>query len=85
MRKTTASRVTKPKPAAKTPTTKKTTTGAGVTKSRAPNTKHKRKAHLKDKVEGAVEKAEGAVTRKPGKKAAETKKTTAAKKSKTAK
>lgn len=53
--------------------TKKSTTGAGVTK-KAPNTHHKRKATVSDKVKGALEKAEGAVTRKPGKKAAGTKK-----------
>lgn len=53
--------------------TKKSTTGTGVTKKRAPAT-HKTKPHLKDKVEGALEKAEGTVTRKPGKKAAGTKK-----------
>lgn len=52
----------------------KSTTGAGVTKKRAPNAHHKRKPHLKDKIEGALEKAEGKVTRKPGKKAAGTKK-----------
>lgn len=56
------------------PAVKKSTTSAGVTKKRAPNTHHKRKASLKDKVEGALEKAEGKVTRKPGKKAAGTKK-----------
>ena len=55
-----------------------TTTGtkktAGVTKKRAPNTHHKRKPSLKDKVEGAVEKIEGIIENKPGKKAAGTKK-----------
>ncbi|KAK5080898.1 hypothetical protein LTR05_008214 [Lithohypha guttulata] len=55
-------------------TTKKSTTGAGVTKKRAPNTSHKRQPHLKDKVEGALEKAEGTITNKPGKKAAGAKK-----------
>lgn len=67
--------------------TTKSTTGAGVTKKRAPNTHHKRKPHLKDKIEGALEKAEGTVTRKPGKKAAGTKKMrgTDGKKSRTAK
>lgn len=54
-------------------TGRKSTTGAGV-KKRAPNTHHKRKPHLKDKVGGALEKAEGAVLHKPGKKAAGTKK-----------
>lgn len=54
--------------------TKKSATGSGVTKKRAPNTHHKRKSHLKDKVAGVLEKAEGTVTRKPGKKAAGTKK-----------
>ncbi|KAJ9641739.1 uncharacterized protein PV06_03763 [Exophiala oligosperma] len=49
----------------------KSTTGAGVTKKRAPA---KSKSSLKDKVEGAVEKVAGAVERKPGKKAAGTKK-----------
>lgn len=62
------------KPAVKKATTKKSTTGAGVTKKRAANAHHKRKPHLKDKIEGALEKAEGTVTRKPGKKAAGTKK-----------
>lgn len=62
------------KPATKKATTTKSTTGAGVTKKRAPNTHHKRKAGVSDKVKGALEKAEGAVTRKPGKKAAGTKK-----------
>ncbi|KAK5102760.1 hypothetical protein LTS08_003560 [Lithohypha guttulata] len=57
-----------------TTTTKKSTTGAGVTKKRAPNTSHKRQPHLKDKVEGALEKAEGTITNKPGKKAAGAKK-----------
>lgn len=56
------------------PTTKKSVTGAGVTKKRAANTHHKRKPHLKDKLEGAVEKAKGTIERKPGKKAAGTKK-----------
>jgi hypothetical protein len=56
----------------KTTTTKKT--GAGITKKRAPNTHHKRKPSLKDKVEGAIEKIEGAIEHKPGKKAAGTKK-----------
>ena len=67
-RKTTTAR----KPATKT-ATKKSATGAGV-KKRAPATHHKRKASVKDKVEGALEKVEGSVTRKPGKKAAGTKK-----------
>ncbi|KAK8070015.1 hypothetical protein PG994_006631 [Apiospora phragmitis] len=66
----------------KTTTTTKTTTkrnGGGVTKSsaagsRAPNTHHKRKSHLSDKVEGVADKVVGTVTRKPGKKAAGTKK-----------
>ena len=62
------------KPAVKKTTTKKSVTGAGVTKKRAANTHHKRKPHLKDKIEGAIEKAEGTVTQKPGKKAAGTKK-----------
>ncbi|KAK8044387.1 hypothetical protein PG993_004411 [Apiospora rasikravindrae] len=62
-----------------TTTTTKTTTkrsGGGVTKSgaRAPNTHHKRKSHLGDKVEGVADKVVGTVTRKPGKKAAGTKK-----------
>lgn len=52
---------------------KKSVTGAGI-KKRAPNTHHKRKASLKDKVEGAAEKIKGTVERKPGKKAAGTKK-----------
>lgn len=72
-RKTTTTRATKPKTTTKTAGTKKSTTGAGV-KKRTPNTHHKRKSHLKDKIEGAVEKAEGTITRKPGKKAAGTKK-----------
>lgn len=60
------------KPATKKTTTK-STTGAGVTKKRAPNTHHKRKPGVSDRVKGALEKAEGTVTRKPGKKAAGTK------------
>ncbi|KAK7943335.1 uncharacterized protein PG986_012448 [Apiospora aurea] len=54
----------------KTPTTTKRS-GGGVTKSgaasRAPNTHHKRKPHLGDKIEGAAGKVVGTVTRKPGK------------------
>ncbi|KAK6854618.1 hypothetical protein PG990_008086 [Apiospora arundinis] len=64
-----------------TTTTTKTTTkrsGGGVTKSgagtRAPNTHHKRKSTLGDKIEGVADKVVGTVTRKPGKKAAGTKK-----------
>ncbi|KAK6851019.1 hypothetical protein PG987_000653 [Apiospora arundinis] len=52
--------------------------GGGVTKSgartRAPNTHHKRKSTLGDKIEGVADKVVGTVTRKPGKKAAGTKK-----------
>ncbi|KAI1496599.1 hypothetical protein F5X99DRAFT_399976 [Biscogniauxia marginata] len=52
-----------------------TSTGAGVRKrGRPPIHHHKRKPHLSDKVEGAIEKAVGAATRSPGKKAAGTKK-----------
>jgi len=73
-RKTATSRATKPKSITKTAGTKKSATGAGVKKARAPNAHHKRKPHLKDKIEGALDKAEGTITRKPGKKAAGTKK-----------
>lgn len=62
------------KPATKKATTKNSTTGAGVTKERATPTHHKRKPHVKDKVEGALEKAEDTAARKPGKQAAGTKK-----------
>lgn len=62
------------KPATKKATTKKSTTSAGVTKKRATPTHHKRKPHVKDKVEGALEKAEDTAARKPGKQAAGTKK-----------
>lgn len=61
-----------------TTTTKRS--GGGVIKpstaagSRAPNTHHKRKSTLGDKVEGVKDKVVGTVTRKPGKKAAGTKK-----------
>lgn len=68
-------------PASKRGTTTTTTTkrsGGGVTKSgagtRAPNTHHKRKSHLGDKIEGVADKVVGTVTGKPGKKAAGTKK-----------
>ena len=65
-----------------TGTKKRTTTKAntskprttGVTKKRAPAAHHKRKASIKDKVEGAVEKVVGKVERKPGKVGAGTKK-----------
>lgn len=72
-----ASIATEPATRRKTTTTtkkKSAATGAGVTKKRAPNTHHKRQPHLKDKVEGALEKAKGTIERKPGKKAAGTKK-----------
>jgi len=67
---------------AKKRTTKPKTTGAGVTKKRAPATK--KKSTLKTKVEGAAEKVAGTVEKKPAKKAAGTKKskTTDAKPSK---
>ncbi|KAK6954280.1 hypothetical protein Daesc_004247 [Daldinia eschscholtzii] len=42
--------------------------------TRAPATHHKRKPHLKDKIEGAAEKLVGTITRRPGKKAAGTRK-----------
>lgn len=72
-RKPTASRSTKPKKTASTiGSLKESLTGAGVKKTRAPNTHHKRKTSVKDKVAGAVEKAVGSVERKPGKKAAGT-------------
>ncbi|KAK7932222.1 hypothetical protein PG985_002934 [Apiospora marii] len=62
----------------KTTTTTTKRSGGGVTKStagsRAPNTHHKRKSTLGDKVEGVKDKVVGTVTRKPGKKAAGTKK-----------
>lgn len=70
---TTPERKSKTTTGRKMGTKKKSVTGAGV-KKRAPATHHKRQPHLKDKVEGALEKAEGAVTHKPGKKAAGTKK-----------
>ncbi|KIW24387.1 uncharacterized protein PV07_10105 [Cladophialophora immunda] len=73
-------------PVRKRKTTTATTTGgatkkrktaskkAGVTKTRAPATHHKRKPTIVDKIEGAVEKVVGIVEGKPGKKAAGTKK-----------
>ncbi|KAI1639559.1 hypothetical protein F4809DRAFT_595744 [Biscogniauxia mediterranea] len=63
-----------PKKSASAATTTTTTTGAGVRKRGRPPLHHKRKPHLSDKVEGAVEKAVGAVTRRPGRKAAGTRK-----------
>ncbi|KAI0596658.1 hypothetical protein F4775DRAFT_289573 [Biscogniauxia sp. FL1348] len=65
---------TKKRGAPKKSTTTTTTTGAGVRKRGRPPLHHKRKPHLSDKVEGAVEKAVGAVTRRPGRKAAGTRK-----------
>jgi hypothetical protein len=84
-KRTTTKKTTASRPKKTTTTTKKT--GAGVTKKRAPNTHHKRKSSVKDKIEGVVEKVEGTIERKPGKKAAGTKKIrgTDGKNSKTAK
>ncbi|KAI1485042.1 hypothetical protein F5X96DRAFT_661683 [Biscogniauxia mediterranea] len=65
-----------PKKSAASTAATTTTTGAGVRKRGRPPLlhHHKRKPHLSDKVEGAVEKAVGAVTRRPGRKAAGTRK-----------
>ncbi|KAI5918305.1 hypothetical protein F4810DRAFT_715655 [Camillea tinctor] len=76
-RRTTTTTTTKKRgaPAKKSTTTATTTTNGGVRKrGRPPLHHHKRKPHLSDKIEGAVEKAVGAVTRRPGKKAAGTRK-----------